>query len=59
MVNKDEVATVDSIFQLYLEEESLVAVVQVMRRQGEWRRTWATRAGRVRLGRDHRWWLLF
>jgi len=52
VVNKDEAATVESIFQLYLEKESLVAVVQELRRRGDRRKTWTTRDGRVREGRE-------
>jgi site-specific DNA recombinase len=52
VVNKHEAATVDSIFQLYLEKESLLAVVQELRRRGARRKTWTTRDGRVREGRE-------
>ena len=52
VVNKDEAETVDSIFQLYLERESLLAVVQELRRRGARRKTWTTRDGRVREGRE-------
>jgi site-specific DNA recombinase len=52
VVNKDEAATVISIFELYLEYGSLLAVAQELRQRGERRKTWTTRDGRVRVGRE-------
>jgi site-specific DNA recombinase len=50
--NKDEASTVQSIFELYLEMGSLLAVVRQLRRLGWRRKTWTTRDGRLRVGRD-------
>src|SRR5262245_59519656 len=52
VVNKDEAATVETIFQLYLERGSLLAVVQELRAWGARRKTWTTRDGRLRQGRQ-------
>jgi len=42
VVNKDEAGCVVAIFQLYLEQASLLAVVQVLRRQPRRASSWAT-----------------
>jgi site-specific DNA recombinase len=52
VVNKDEASAVVSIFELYLEYGSLLAVVRALRQRGERRKTWTTRDGRVRVGRE-------
>ncbi len=52
VVNKDEAAAVVSIFELYLEMGSLLAVAQELRIRGRTRKTWTTRGGSVRVGRE-------
>ena len=52
VVNEDEAATVVSIFELYLEKGSLLAVAQELRIRGRTRKTWTTREGNVRVGRE-------
>jgi len=52
VVNKDEADQVRAIFDLYLEECSLLAVVQELSRRGWRRKSWTTRDGRVRVGRE-------
>ncbi len=51
VINKDEAPSVASIFGLYLEKRSLLAVVQELERRGERRKTWTTRDGKLRVGR--------
>jgi site-specific DNA recombinase len=50
--NKVEAATVVSIFELYLEHSCLLGVVQELRRRGIRRKTWTTRFGKTRVGRE-------
>jgi site-specific DNA recombinase len=52
VVNKDEAVTVQTIFELYLELGSLLAVVRRLHRLGWRRKTWTTREGKLRVGRD-------
>jgi hypothetical protein len=52
VVNKDEAGTAETIFQLYLEQGSLLAVVRELRRRGVRRKTWTTRDGKIRGGRS-------
>ncbi len=52
MINKDEAATVVSIFGLYLDQRSLLAVVQELSRRGWRRKSWTTRDGKPREGRE-------
>jgi len=51
IVNRYEAGCVAAIFQLYLEQASLLAVVQELLRRGWRRKTWTTRDGTVRVGR--------
>jgi len=51
VVNKVEAETVKSIFELYLEKGSILAVVQELRQRKWGRKTWTTRDGKVRIGR--------
>jgi site-specific DNA recombinase len=52
VVNKDEAAAVKEVFELYLEKTSLLAVVQDLWMRGWRRKSWTTRDGRVRVGRE-------
>jgi site-specific DNA recombinase len=51
VVNKDEAAQVQAIFDLYLEKRSLIAVVQELNRRGSRRKSWRTKDGRWREGK--------
>jgi len=51
-VNQDEAGQVREIFALYIEKGSLLAVVQELRHRGWRRKTWTTRDGKVRVGRE-------
>jgi site-specific DNA recombinase len=50
VLNEDEAVQVRTIFQLYLEHESLLPVVQELTRRGWVNKRWVTRAGRERGG---------
>ncbi len=50
-VNEDEAVRVRAIFDLYLEHEGLVAVVQELERRGWVNKRWTTRKGRERGGK--------
>src|SRR5579859_5188938 len=50
VVNEQEAAQVRATFQLYLEHEGLVPVVQELNRRGWVTKRWTTRKGRVRGG---------
>jgi site-specific DNA recombinase len=52
IINSDESPTVVSIFELYLERGSILAVAQELRRRGVRRKTWTTRDGKLRVGRE-------
>jgi len=52
IVNKAEASAVETIFQLYLEQGSLLAVVQELARRGWRRKSWTTRDGKARVGRE-------
>jgi site-specific DNA recombinase len=51
LVNEDEAVRVRAIFQLYLEHEGLVPVVQELGRRGWVTKRWTTRKGRPRGGK--------
>jgi site-specific DNA recombinase len=51
VVNKDEAAQVQAIFDLYLEKRSLMATVRELNRRGCRRKSWRTREGRWREGK--------
>jgi len=51
LVNEDEAARVQTIFDLYLEHESLIATVKELDRRGWTTKHWTTRKGNVRGGR--------
>jgi site-specific DNA recombinase len=51
LVNEDEAACVRAIFQLYLEHEALLPVVEELERRGWVGKRWQTRRGRERGGR--------
>jgi site-specific DNA recombinase len=51
VVNEDEAIRVRAIFELYLEYEGLVPVVQELERRGWTTKRWTTRKGQVRGGR--------
>ncbi len=51
VVNKDEADQVRAIFDLYLERQSLLAVVEELARRGWRRKTWTTKDGKLRVGR--------
>ena len=51
VVNPDEAARVRAIFQLHLELEGLVSVVQELNRRGWTTKRWTTRKGQVRGGK--------
>ena len=52
VVNKDEADQVRAIFDLYVEKMSLIAVAQELTRRGWRRKSWVTRDGKERVGRD-------
>jgi site-specific DNA recombinase len=52
VANRDESDTVKTIFELYLEKRSLLAVVWELRCMGVRRKSWTTRDGKVRIGRE-------
>jgi site-specific DNA recombinase len=51
VVNEDEAARVRAIFDLYVQYEGLVPVVQELQRRGWTTKRWTTRKGQVRGGR--------
>jgi site-specific DNA recombinase len=51
LVNDDEAVRVRAIFQLYLEQQALLPVVQELERRGWVGKRWTTRAGKERGGR--------
>lgn len=51
VVNKDEAARVGAMFQLYLDHEGLLPVVEELARRGWRNKRWTTRKGTVRGGR--------
>jgi site-specific DNA recombinase len=52
VVNKDEAAQIRTIFDLYLEKRSLLAVVQELNRRGSRRKSWRTKDGDWREGKQ-------
>jgi len=50
VVNEDEVGRVQEMFRLYLEHDSLVAVVEEMNRRGWRTKKWISKAGKIRGG---------
>src|SRR4051794_857702 len=50
VVNPDEAKQVQAIFELYLEHQGLLAVVQELSKRGWCNKQWTTRKGRVRGG---------
>src|SRR6185312_17212360 len=51
LVNEEEAVRVRAIFSLYLEQQSLLPVVQELERRGWLSKSWQTRQGRTRAGR--------
>jgi site-specific DNA recombinase len=51
VVNEDEAARVRAIFELYLQHEGLIPVVQELARRGWCNKRWTTRKGRERGGK--------
>ena len=52
VINEEEAAQVRAIFQLYLEYEGLIRVVEELERRGWRNKRWTTRKGTVRGGRS-------
>jgi site-specific DNA recombinase len=52
VVNQDEAEQVRAIFDLYTEKMSLIAVAQELTRRGWRRKSWVTRDGKARTGRE-------
>ncbi|MBZ5637436.1 MAG: recombinase family protein [Acidobacteriia bacterium] len=52
VVNRDEAEQVKAIFELYVENPSLIAVAQELNRRGWRKKTWTTKDGKERRGKD-------